>query len=128
MHKWLGAALAVLLLTGSVVAQAPFAVDFDWAGTGRCFDPQSPVFSLSGVPVGTKLLRFVMKDLDAPSFPHGGGTVPYRGENRIERGAFSYKGPCPPGEQHRYQWTVAAEDGAGKTLATATAMKKFPPE
>jgi phosphatidylethanolamine-binding protein (PEBP) family uncharacterized protein len=61
----------------------------------------------------------------APSFPHGGGSVPYSGQGRVERGAFAYKGPCPPG-QHGYQWTIEAQDGAGETLATATAMKKFP--
>jgi hypothetical protein len=39
---------------------------------------------------------------------------------------FAYKGPCPP-QQHSYQWTVEAQDGAGKTLVTATVTKKFPP-
>ena len=35
----------------------------------------------------------------------------------------AYKGPCPPGGQ----LDLEAQDGTGKTLATATAMKKFPP-
>jgi phosphatidylethanolamine-binding protein (PEBP) family uncharacterized protein len=69
-----------------------------------------------------------MTDLDAPNFIHGGGSVGYDGQQLIPRGAFSYRGPCPPGGQHRYQWTVDAEDGAGHTLATATVTKKFPPE
>jgi hypothetical protein len=77
-------------------AQSKFAVDFTWEGTAKCFDPKSPPFSLSGVPVGTKVLRFAMKDLDAPSFPHGGGSVPYHGQTQLERGAFPYKGPCRP--------------------------------
>jgi len=68
-----------------------------------------------------------MKDLDAPSFPHGGGTVPYRGQTQIERDAFADKSPCPPTGQRSYQWTVGAEGGTGKTLTTATATKKFPP-
>ncbi len=129
MLKPLCAALAVLALIGGPMthAQTGFAVDFTWEGTAPCFDPKSPPFTLSGVPAGTKALRFAMKDLDAPNFPHGGGTVPYRGQSRIERGAFAYKGPCPPSGQHRYQWMVEAQDGGGKTLATATAMKKFPP-
>jgi len=108
-------------------AQSNFAVDFTWEGTGSCFDPKSPPFSVSGVPTGTKALKFAMKDLDAPNYPHGGGSVPYRGQSRIERGEFAYKGPCPPQGQHSYQWTVAAQDGTGKTLATATVTKKFPP-
>lgn len=122
-------AMAMLGLTHGAVseAQSKFAVDFTWEGTASCFDPKSPPFSLSGVPAGTKVLRFAMKDLDAPSFPHGGGSVPYSGQTRIERGAFAYKGPCPPQGQHNYQWTIEAQDGAGKALGTATATKKFPP-
>ena len=122
-------AVALLILTGGAMSQAQskFVVDFTWEGTASCFDPKSPPFSLSGVPAEAKVLRFAMKDLDAPSFPHGGGSVPYSGQNRIERGAFAYKGPCPPSGQHSYQWTVEAQDGAGKTLAIATVTKKFPP-
>jgi phosphatidylethanolamine-binding protein (PEBP) family uncharacterized protein len=128
-RRQLYAALAVLLLAGGAMshAQSKFNVDFTWEGTAKCFDPKSPPFSVSGVPAGAKVLRFAMKDLDAPNFPHGGGAVPYSGETRIERGAFAYKGPCPPQGQHRYEWTVEAEDSTGKTLATATVTKKFPP-
>src|SRR6266851_4044278 len=101
------AALLVPLAGGAPLAQsARFAVDVTWEGTALCF---------------------VMKDLDAPNFPHGGGSAPYRGQSRIERGAFTYQGPCPPSGQHTYQWTVEAQDASGKTLATATATKKFPP-
>jgi phosphatidylethanolamine-binding protein (PEBP) family uncharacterized protein len=122
--------LAVVALAGSspVHAQAPaLTIDFTWQGTAACFDPKSPPFSLSGVPAGTKRLRFAMKDLDAPGFPHGGGAVAYTGQTEVSRGAFSYQGPCPPSGQHTYQWTVDAQDAAGNTLATATVTKKFPP-
>jgi phosphatidylethanolamine-binding protein (PEBP) family uncharacterized protein len=121
--------IAILISSaGSLSAQSEsFSVDFSWSGTGSCFDPQSPPFSLRGVPVGTRQLKFMMTDLDAPNFQHGGGTVLYRGQNQIGRGAFSYRGPCPPQGQHTYQWTVEAQDDAGRTLATATAAKEFPP-
>ena len=123
------AASVVFMLFGVALSQAQttFAVDFSWDGTAKCFDPKSPPFSLSGVPAGTKVLTFAMRDLDAPSFPHGGGSVSYRGQNRIERGAFSYRGPCPPQGQHSYQWTVEAQDGTGKVLARASVTKSFPP-
>jgi hypothetical protein len=105
-----------------------FAVDVTWAGSKSCFDPQSPPFTLNGVPPGTQRLHFAMKDLDAPDFRHGGGTVAYDGQRLVPRGAFSYRGPCPPQGQHRYQWTVEAVDAAGHTLATASITQKFPPE
>jgi len=105
-----------------------FSVDFSWEGTSSCFDPKSPAFTLSNVPPGTTMLAFVMQDLDAPSYPHGGGMVAYRGEREVPRGAFTYKGPCPPSGQHSYQWTVKAVDASGKTLAVAQTMKRFPPK
>ena len=121
------AIVAVLLGSSPGHAQAPaFGVDFTWQGTGSCFDPKSPPFSLSGVPARTKRLRFTMKDLDAPGFPHGGGTVAFTAQTEVGRGAFSYQGPCPPSGQHTYQWTVEALDAADKTLATATVARKFP--
>jgi phosphatidylethanolamine-binding protein (PEBP) family uncharacterized protein len=117
-----------LAASSPVLAQAPaFGVDFTWQGTAPCFDPKSPPFSLSSVPAGTKRLRFAMSDLDAPGFPHGGGTVAFTGQAQVSRGAFAYQGPCPPSGQHTYQWTVEAQDDAGRTLATATVAKKFPP-
>ena len=122
--------VVALTLAGpsSLGAQTPsFSVDFTWQGTASCFDPKSPPFTLTGVPAGTQRLTFAMKDLDAPSFPHGGGAVAFMGQAQVDRGAFSYKGPCPPSGQHTYQWTVVAQDAAGKTLATATVAKKFPP-
>ena len=124
-------ALLVMMLVceGSLRAQmSRFAVDVTWAGSKSCFDPQSPPFTLNGVPPGTQRLHFAMKDLDAPDFRHGGGTVAYDGQRLVPRGAFSYRGPCPPQGQHHYQWTVEAVDAAGHTLATASITKKFPPE
>jgi phosphatidylethanolamine-binding protein (PEBP) family uncharacterized protein len=110
------------------LAQSGFSVAFTWDGTKSCFDPQSPPFTLSGVPPETKTLRFTMKDLEAPDFDHGGGTIAYDGQQRIPRGAFTYRGPCPPQGQHHYEWQVAALDAAGKALAIATMVRSFPPQ
>ena len=131
MSKWpLLPALVLLALSAQPARAQPmgFTVEFSWEGTASCFDAKSPPFTLLNVPPGTTMLAFQMQDLDAPAFPHGGGMVPYRGENKIPRGAFTYKGPCPPSGQHSYQWTVKAVDGSGKTIAVAQTMKRFPPK
>ena len=124
----LALALAILVAAPAMAQLMGFAVAFTWEDTGSCFDPKSPPFTLSNVPHGTAVLSFQMQDMDAPSYPHGGGMVAYRGQSQLPRGAFSYKGPCPPSGQHSYQWTVKAVDGNGKTLAVAQAMKRFPPK
>jgi phosphatidylethanolamine-binding protein (PEBP) family uncharacterized protein len=128
MRKQFWEVTLLLAVATPSLAQTPgFSVDFSWQGTASCFDPRSPPFSLAGVPPGTKRFVFAMKDLDAPQFPHGGGTIAFSGQTQVERGAFSYQGPCPPSGQHTYQWTVEAQDASGKALATATVAKKFPP-
>jgi phosphatidylethanolamine-binding protein (PEBP) family uncharacterized protein len=87
----------------------------------------SPEFHLSGLPAGTKRLRFDMRDLNVPGFRHGGSTVAYEGD-AVRRGAIDYIGPCPPrGERHRCRWTVQALDPRGKVLGTASATEMFPP-
>lgn len=103
-----------------------FSARFSWAGIPAC-EKISPAFELSGVPAGTKQLRFTMKDLDVPTFHHGGSTIAYQGD-AVRKGAIRYTGPCPPrGERHRYRWTIEALDAAGKVVGTATATAPFPP-
>lgn len=115
-------AAALVLVPGLAFAMG---LSFEWGPTKKCFDPKSPPISVSGVPAGTKRLRFEMHDLQAPKFHHGGGTVAYRGRNSLPYGAFTYKGPCPP-QPHVYRFTAKALDGSGKVLATATAERRFP--
>lgn len=103
-----------------------FTASFSWAGIPACAKI-SPAFALSGVPSGTKRLRFSMTDLDVPTFHHGGSTVGYDGDT-VKQGAISYIGPCPPGGQHhRYRWTIEAVDAAGKVLGATTVTETFPP-
>jgi phosphatidylethanolamine-binding protein (PEBP) family uncharacterized protein len=105
---------------------AAFSARFAWAGIPAC-EKISPAFELSGVPAGSKRLRFEMKDLDVPGFHHGGSTIAYEGD-KVKQGAIHYIGPCPPdGERHRYRWTIEALDALGKVLGTATAEATFPP-
>jgi hypothetical protein len=108
-------------------AAAAMSLSFSWAGVARCTS-SPPAFTLSGVPAGTSLLSFNMVDLNLPSFPHGGGTISYKDGDQVGAGSFSYQGPCPPvGQHHNYRWTVKAIDAAGKTLATTSAARPFPP-
>jgi len=118
---------ALALALSATAAQAAMQVSVDWGSTAKCFDPNSPPMTLSGVPEGTAKLDIRMVDMDAPSYPHGGGTVAYDGQKRLPYGAFTYRGPCPP-TPHDYMFTVKALNAAGKALATATARKRFPPE
>lgn len=123
-------ALAGAGLTFSAHAQGSvFAVTPTWDGiatcNGRPIQSPSPRFAVVNVPQGTASLDFNMKDLDAPRFVHGGGSVAYRGAANVSPGAFNFIGPCPPGS-HTYEWTVTARDSAGKSLGTATARLKYP--
>lgn len=106
-------------------AASAFGLSFTWGPTKACFDRNSPPMSVSGVPDGTRKLKFRMVDLDAPNYPHGGGSVAWANKAAIPYGAFQYKGPCPP-SPHTYEFTVQALDSAGKVLATAKARRKFP--
>ena len=119
--------LVVVAAVGAVSSDAgAMSLKFSWAGYRAC-STRSPAFTLSDVPTETAQLAFRMIDREVPTYPHGGGTVPYHGKGEIPAGAFSYKGPCPPsGQQHAYEWTVQALDRNGKAIGSATAAEKFP--
>ncbi|PTW53185.1 hypothetical protein C8N35_1171 [Breoghania corrubedonensis] len=108
-----------------------FDFSFNWGHipkctTGRPGSVPSPIFKLRSVPKGTATIRFRMKDLAVPAYPHGGGKVRYSGKATIAAGAFRYLSPCPPGGRHTYEWTAEARDAAGKVLARATASRRYP--
>ena len=119
------AALAAFVVCTAAIPARAMTVSFSWGPTKKCFDRNSPPIRISGVPTGTRRLDFVMRDLDAPNFQHGGGSVRYRGQTSLGYGAFHYKGPCPP-EPHSYEISVTAVDASGKTLAAASARRTFP--
>lgn len=125
MRKYLFLLSMLGFSTCAVDSALALGLSFDWGPTKECFDTKSPPMRVSGVPAGTTKLRFKMIDLNAPDYPHGGGTVAYSGNGSFPYGAFRYTGPCPP-SPHVYQFTVEALDGSGKTLAKATAKKRFP--
>lgn len=113
------------MVVASSAASAEMKASFAWGETKKCFDSKSPPFKISGIPAGTKKLVFAMRDLDAPDFYHGGGSVEYKGKGDIPYGAFKYKGPCPP-TPHTYQFTIKAVDAGGKELSSTKVRKRFP--
>ena len=126
--------IVLIVLFASPAIASAFSISFEWGDIPLCTSGQpntvpNPRFVLSNVPEGTKFIQFTMKDLDAPHYNHGGGTVEYTGSNIIEPGAFTYLSPCPPGGIHRYQWTATAKKKTGPSsgsLGKAQATRSYP--
>ena len=125
------AALALGLGLFALPASA-FDLSFEWGPLKACTSGSpntvdNPVFTLQGVPDGTKFIRFKLKDKNVPHYNHGGGTVAWNGEAAVRAGAFKYQSPCPPNGSHVYEWTATAmsKKNGGK-LAEAKAKRKYP--
>ena len=121
--------VALTLSFSSTGNAGDFGISFEWLKSSDCTggypdNEKNPVFNLSNVPNGTKIIEFVMDDRDS-SYYHGGGKVEYTGQKTIESGAFTYEGPCPP-NTHSYVWTATAKDADGKTIGKAKAERNFP--
>jgi phosphatidylethanolamine-binding protein (PEBP) family uncharacterized protein len=130
-YRWL-MIFPLLFVFGCATTQVvPDAVELDvkfsWKGIKRC-SGYSPEIKVSGIPKGTKYLRVELKDLDVPSWDHGGGKVAYKGSSIIPAGSLKsgYNGPCPPSGSHRYQFTVYAVDEKDTIIGVGKATEKFP--
>ncbi len=125
---------AAVVLVGFALPAAAFELSFSWGATPACDSGRpavvaSPEFRLGNVPPGTRVIIFEMIDLNAPDFHHGGGSVPYAGNDLVPAGAFRYLGPCPPAGPHRYTWKATAKDRGttfGRMLGEASATRSFP--
>lgn len=123
------AAAFTAVLGASAASAEDFAIAFGWDGIERC-TKVPPEIALSNVPDGTARFEVKLVDLDFKPFNHGGGTAPNSGDGTIAEGdyeTFTYKGPCPPGTSHTYEFTVQAFAEDGRPLAKATAKADFPP-
>ncbi len=113
----------------SAASAEDFAIAFAWDGIERC-TKVPPEIALSNVPDGTARFEVKLVDLDFKPFNHGGGTAPNSGDGTIAEAdyeTFTYKGPCPPGTSHTYEFTVRALAADGRPLARAKAKADFPP-
>jgi phosphatidylethanolamine-binding protein (PEBP) family uncharacterized protein len=125
------AGLAGCVTPGGTVPDnaAELGVTFSWEGTKAC-SHRSPEIRVANVPAGTVELEVRLKDLDVPNWNHGGGTVVHDGSGIIPSGALKsgFNGPCPPGDRHRYEFSVKAVDAAGQVVGFGKAMRPFPPK
>jgi phosphatidylethanolamine-binding protein (PEBP) family uncharacterized protein len=118
--------LAAALVLAVTPDASAFSARFSWAGISAC-GRTSPAFTIRDALEGTESLRFIMSDKDAPSFRHGGSTVPYDGSGRVAEGRINYIGPCPPaGVVHRYVWRIEALDKNGKVISRTITERRFP--
>jgi phosphatidylethanolamine-binding protein (PEBP) family uncharacterized protein len=124
----------LFLMCSTPVIADEFSISFDWGDIPLCTSGnpntvENPRFILSNVPENTKIISFSLKDLDAPTYDHGGGKIAYEGNNIIEPGAFTYKSPCPPSGSHRYVWTATAKEKDSffsSSIGKAKSMKRYP--
>ena len=131
--------LIIVLLFSKNVFSSEFNFIFDWSDLKNCTSGNpntvsNPIFYLNNIPKGTKEIIFQLKDLDVPSYNHGGGKVSLKNLKivmpedpkfgkfffKIEPGSFKYKSPCPPDGQHTYSWIASANK------AKANSNQKYP--
>src|SRR5690242_18209309 len=80
-------AVAICLVSLGDALAADLGVDFSWSGIERC-STESPEITVTNVPTGATTFEVSLKDLDAPSFHHGGGTSPADPSGKILRGSL----------------------------------------
>lgn len=131
--KWSGIAATFFIFLG-LGAGAPraddFGISFRWDGIDRC-SSTPPVIALQNVPDGTDRFRVKLVDLDFTGYNHGGGIAPNSGTGHIREADYersNYRGPCPPGVTHTYEFTVEALNATGQVLAKGAARADFPPK
>ncbi|QTA81672.1 Phosphatidylethanolamine-binding domain-containing protein [Desulfonema limicola] len=120
------------LIFGCATAQidpnaVELVINFSWEGTNNCSN-KSPEIKISNIPKGTKTFKIKLKDLDVPTWNHGGGIVNNDGSGIIKAGALrrGYNGPCPPDGSHIYQFDVKAINEQGIIIGMGKASKSFP--
>ena len=125
---WIGLAAAIVTWPpAQAAAEEDLGVAFKLAASDRC-SKTSPEITVTNVPPGAVSFKVRLRDLDKPSWRHGGGMVPADPSGKIAQGALTngYNGPCPPSGSHRYEFIVEALDANEDTLAEGSATQSFP--
>ena len=122
--------LAFSMVLAPLAAKAEMTLSFQWGNIPLCTSGQpntvaNPVFQLRGVPDGTETVEFRLKDLNVPSYNHGGAKLGVTRDMDVPSGTFTYRSPCPPGGVHTYEWTATARAGR-QVLAEAKAQRRYP--
>ena len=126
--------LLVALVLPVCTNAGDFKIEFTWDGLKRCTSGRpnivsNPIFKVMGVPKGTVGIDFRLKDLNVPSYNHGGGWIDISKDGKVAANSFKYKSPCPPSGKHKYEWTAKAKEKkgwGGKTLATTKVSRMYP--
>jgi phosphatidylethanolamine-binding protein (PEBP) family uncharacterized protein len=121
------ALLAALVLPAAAALAEDLTVTFKFSGSDKC-SRKSPEIKVGNVPAGTVAFKVRLRDHDAPSWRHGGGTVPADPSGVIPAGALTdgYNGPCPPSGSHEYEFQVKALNADEDTIAEGSATQRFP--
>lgn len=109
---------------------AEMNVSFSWEGIKACTH-ESPEIQVARIPDGTVTLQALLKDINVPTYNHGGGSVKNDASGIIPPGALTigYNGPCPPArERHKYEFSVLAKDAQGNIIGFGKSRQLFPPK
>ena len=117
------AVIFLAFVSASIANAADFSFTFNWC-------EGSPEFNLKNVPKAASTLKLNMIDHDYRNgYSHGGATLQYSGQKKIECGAFNsqnWEPPQPPGGHiHRYEFTVDVFDKQGNAIATAKSQRQY---
>ena len=101
--------LSILLTIGmgSIAQAGDFKITFSWDGLERCTTGRTnvvanPIFIVSNLPEEMVGVDFRLKDLNVPSYNHGGGWIEISKDGKVAESSFKYKSPCPPNGKHKY--------------------------
>lgn len=121
--------LAVATAALSAIPSYAMRIDVPGDRARSCLDSQSPLIRLSNVPDGTASLKVrIVKADDWTDIP-AVAVIPYRGVDRIDKGAIRYFVRCPAGPFGKgatIEVRVQARDANDRVIATSRDNAYYP--